>query len=141
MHTASGETLQAGRQRVITEEFSGYCSARTVDEEDEAGRPISRPNLMESVEVRQMEVNIREETCEDGRVELVEGRPGRVDYEEEVQLDLAQEWKTMVLQLLCSNRFWVTVKLVEPVASTGGWMIRRPPSAVLLGGNSFCCES
>ena len=65
----------------------------------------SRPDLVEGVEgTCQVGANTREETCEDGRVELAEDGPGRGDYEEEVQLNLAPERWTMVLQRMCSDR-------------------------------------
>jgi len=63
---------------------------------------------------------------EDGQVEMAVDVVGSVDFEE-VQWELASEWWTMVMQRLCSDRDWITAKLVEPVARTGSWVIRRPP--------------
>ena len=62
----------------------------------------------------------------DDQVELAVDVVGSVDYEE-VQWELGPERWTMVLQRLCSDRDWITAKLVERVARTGSWITRRPP--------------
>ena len=75
------------------------------------------------------------EEKDDDEVELAVDVDGRVNSEKKVQRELAMKRWTVVVQPLCSDRFWITAKLVEPVARTGGWMIRRPPRCGFARGN------